>query len=254
MIPQRLSIEVTNLCQKGCSFCYNASGAGGSTSWTTASLLDFVLDCQGTGTEAVSFGGGEPLLFDGLFDVLEELKGSIFRSITTNGIQLDDQITYRALLKSEPDKVHVSIHDPENQKEVDQVICQVKKLDRDGITSGINLLIHQSSLPAGLQVAENIHQAGISSERVIFIPLHGDDSPTPEEVANTAGGQPFQSVSCLQECRIRERFCAVGWDQKVGWCSYTSSRKELPELSAAGLEKALKDLPLTSCETHLPRL
>ena len=212
-----------------------------------------MLDCQAAGTEAVSFGGGEPLLFEGLFDVLDQTKGSIFRSITSNGLLLEDPDVYRALVTSTPNKVHISIHDPENVNEVNQVIHQVKKLDQDGVTSGINLLVHQSTIQAAQHTAEKIQAEGIGLERVIFIPRHGENSPTPDKVASVAGEQPFQSVSCLTGCRKKSNFCAIGWDQKVGWCSYTSSRKSMDSLSAAGLEEALTDLPLTDCETQLPR-
>ena len=35
--------------------------------------------------KAVSFGGGEPLQYDDLFAVLERLRGTLFRSLTSNG-------------------------------------------------------------------------------------------------------------------------------------------------------------------------
>lgn len=253
MTVQRISIEITNRCQKGCSFCYNASGNQGSTRWTPSSLVEFLLSCQGAGTEAVSFGGGEPLLFEGLFDVLTELKGTLFRTVTTNGMLLDQQETFKTLVDSQPDKVHVSIHNPGDNREVTRVINQVRVLKENGITSGINLLVRRSSLSAAMVTGERIRQAGITPDRVIYIPLHGEDSPSPEEVAEAAGGSPFQSVSCLTDCRISPRFCSLGWDRSVGWCSYTSSRRNLDELTAAGLEVALQGLPLKECTDQIPR-
>jgi len=254
MTVQKLSIEVTNQCQKGCSFCYNKSNTSGTSNWTRSNLVDFILDCKQSGTEAVSFGGGEPLLFEGIFDVLAELTGLLFRSLTTNGLLLDDSSVYRALMRSRPEKVHISIHNPADREEVTRTIRQVKKLEDDGVSGGINLLVHHSSLEETRHTSEQIRLSGIGSRQVIYIPRHGEDSPSAEEVAYAAGQTPFQSVSCLQGCRRKPGFCAVGWDQKVGWCSYTSSRKLLNEPTASGLEEALTDLQLTPCGANLPRL
>src|SRR5258708_33211157 len=85
---ERISIEVTNRCAKACSFCYNHSLPEGDTRWTTDELVAFVRDCAAHGVKAVSFGGGEPLQFDGLFDTLTHLQGVLFRSITSNGLLL----------------------------------------------------------------------------------------------------------------------------------------------------------------------
>ena len=251
---QRISVEVTNRCQKGCPFCYNASGPRKTTRWTASSLIAFVLSCHAAGTKAVSFGGGEPLLFEGIFQVLEELEGVLFRSLTTNGLLLEQKETFQALVSKRPDKVHISIHDVENDTEVKRVLRQVKRLEDRGITSGINLLIRHSTLSAARDAAEEIRSRGIGPERVIYIPMHGADAPSPEEVADAAGGKPFQSVSCLKGCRISPRFCSISWDQTVGWCSYTSSRSRLQERTASGLASALQDLPLVHCENHLPRI
>jgi sulfatase maturation enzyme AslB (radical SAM superfamily) len=253
MTVQRISVEVTNRCQKGCSFCYNASGKERTTRWTSSSLIEFLQSCNREGTAAVSFGGGEPLLFEGLFEVLDGLMGTVFRSVTTNGLMLEQPENLHRLVAAQPDKVHISIHNPGDDQEVTRVIQQVSELQHRGITSGINLLVRRSSLPGAVRVGEKIRQAGIDSKRVIYIPLHGEDSPCPDDIAEVAGGQPFQSVNCLTGCRISPRFCSLGWDQSVGWCSYTSSRKMLKELTAEGLAAALKGLPLQECTELLPR-
>src|SRR5687768_11862332 len=109
---ERISIELTNRCGKGCSFCYNASGRDGGTTWTVADLTAFCTDCADHRVAAVSFGGGEPLEFAGLFDVLAALRGRVFRSMTTNGLLLDAAAIAR-LRDAGIDKAHVSIHFPE---------------------------------------------------------------------------------------------------------------------------------------------
>jgi MoaA/NifB/PqqE/SkfB family radical SAM enzyme len=122
----RISIELTNRCSKACWFCYSASQPQGVTTWTVEDVTRLVRDCAANGVRAVSFGGGEPLQFSGLFDVLSALDGVLFRSITTNGLLAQGALLDR-LCAARPDKVHISIHFPNHPTEVDRVITQVQR-------------------------------------------------------------------------------------------------------------------------------
>jgi MoaA/NifB/PqqE/SkfB family radical SAM enzyme len=242
---ERLSIEVTNKCAKACWFCYNHSHAEGATEWTPDELVGFVTDCAARGAKAVSFGGGEPLQYGGLFDVLRRLRGTLFRSITTNGLLLHGE-TLDALLDAAPDKVHVSIHFPERAAEVQRVVRQVTELAERGIKSGVNFLVARSNLDAAAKAAEEVRAAGIGNERIVYLPMRVTDTPTPAEVARVAGGK-FQSTSCLMGCAKSLGFCSIGWDRKVAWCSYTETRVPLPELTYRGLTASLDGLGLKFC-------
>jgi hypothetical protein len=244
--PDRVSIELTNRCAKACWFCYNHSQPAGATQWTVEELTAFVADLAAGGVKAVSFGGGEPLQHDGLFEVLRRLDGVLFRSLTSNGLLLHDEMIER-LIAARPDKVHLSIHFPERHAEVERVIAQVHDLARRGIRSGINLLVARSNLAAAALAAEKARQAGIGNERIVYLPMRGQDTPTPAEVCKVAGGGPFQSMSCLAACARSPRFCSIGWDRTVAWCSYTTTRAPLLQLSHAGLLAALEGLGLAFC-------
>ena len=111
MALERLSVELTNQCAKACWFCYSASTPTGQTRWKVDEVVSFVTDCAARGLKAVSFGGGEPLEHPGVFDILDGLRGVLFRSLTTNGLLLEGEVLDRLVLAA-PDKVHVSIHFP----------------------------------------------------------------------------------------------------------------------------------------------
>lgn len=243
---ERLSIELTNQCSKQCAFCYNNSHPTGNTTWTSDELITFLLDCAESGTQAVSFGGGEPLEYPGLFEVLQRLQGILFRSVTSNGLHLRGEVLDR-LVAARPDKVHLSIHFPEQFQEVKRVINQVKQLEDLGICSGINLLVSKSKLISAFQATQKLYELGIASDRIVFLPMRGTDTPSPKEIAWVANGQPFQSMSCLMACKSSPRFCAISWDKQVAWCSYTVARRPLPALTANALELALQELPLVFC-------
>jgi hypothetical protein len=54
-------------------------------------------------------------------------------------------------------------------------------------------------------------------------------------------------MTCLTACGSSPRFCSVGWDKRVAWCSYTATRAPLRELTFAGLAAALDGLGLEFC-------
>lgn len=246
----RISIELTNQCQKGCWFCYNHSQPEGRALWTAGELVDFVTDCARNGVEAVSFGGGEPLQYPAWQEVLGALNGIVFRSLTSNGLLLNETVMQQ-MAQTGLEKVHLSIHFPERRAEVDRVIAQVHRLEAWGIRSGINLLVARSQLKEATKAAESIRQSGIGNERIVYLPMRGRDTPSPGKVAEVAGRMPFQSMSCLMECGKSSRFCSIGWDKTVAWCSYTRSRAKLKCLSYAGLCAAISGLGLEYCgEDH----
>jgi hypothetical protein len=251
----RISVELTNACNKGCWFCYNSSRPQGTTAWRIDELLEFVESCAAATVRAVSFGGGEPLQYPGWYEVLLNLRGRLFRSLTTNGLPLVERACFDRLVAAAPDKVHISIHFPDRIDEVTRVIAQVKALECAGICSGVNLLVSRTKLAACADASARLQAAGIGHHRVVYLPMRISDTPTAAEVAEVAGGRPFQSMTCLAGCGRSPRFCSVGWNKTVAWCSYTRSKHPLPALSYEGLLHALANLNLEYCgHETTPRL
>jgi MoaA/NifB/PqqE/SkfB family radical SAM enzyme len=241
-----ISIELTNRCAKACWFCYNHSAPEGETRWQLDEVLAFVRDCAANGVKAVSLGGGEPLQYPGVFALLNQLDGALFRSVTTNGLLLHGDNLDR-LVAANPNKVHVSIHFPERANEVARVICQVHELASRGVRSGVNFLVTRSNLPAASDAAQRVRDAGIGNDRIVYLPMRGRDTPTPSELAEVAGRTPFQSMTCLTKCGPSPRFASIGWDKSIAWCSYTAARRRLPELTFAGLTATMNGLGLEFC-------
>lgn len=242
---ERLSVEVTNRCAKGCWFCYARSGPAGGTTWTADDLVGFALDCARGGVRAVSFGGGEPLEWPEIFEVLGRTRGALFRSMTTNGLALDAGL--EGLVRVGVDKVHVSVHAPDRPSEVARVLRQVRALEAAGVRSGVNLVVAGSGLEAAGRAAAALREGGVGNDRIVYLPMRGRDTPSPEEVAAVAGGDRFQSMTCLSGCAGSPRFASVSWDRRVGWCSYTPVRAELAAPTHAALLHALRGLGLAFC-------
>ena len=243
---ERLSIELTNRCNKACVFCYNHSHPAGDTCWQADEVVGFVLDCVSQGTRAVSFGGGEPLLHADLFAILYRLQGRVFRSLTTNGLLLDDTALFARLVAAKPDKVQISIHQPGLEAEVSRVVRQIGALEAAGIVCGVNLLVSADALVATSAAASKLHKAGLDNRRIVYLPQRGDNTPSANDIMKLASG-PFQSVSCLTRCGPSPRFCSISWDKTAAWCSYTEARRVLPALTHAGLLAALQGLDVIHC-------
>jgi len=244
---ERLSIELGNRCRKACAFCYSASSPAGETRWTVADVVALVTDGARHGVRAVSFGGGEPLEVPALlFGALAGLRGVVFRSFTTSGLDLD--AAFADVVAAAPDKVHVSIHHPGARAEVERVVSQVGRLAAAGIASGVNLLVARSQLAAAGAAAATLHAAGIDNRRIVYLPMRGDvaETPTPAELAAVAGDR-FQSMTCLPACAPSPRFAALAWDRTVAHCSYTTARRPLVAPTHAALLAALATCGLTFC-------
>lgn len=243
----RISIDLSNYCSKQCDFCYNHSTKEGNILWKVEELIPFILDLHKHGIDAVSFGGGEPFEYDGIFDLISGLISEMYVSVTSNGLPLEKEEVLSILLQNKPDKIHLTIHHPEIKVEVERVIKMVKKIAAERIKSGVNLLVSDFNTKEAKTVYEELLSNGITSDRIILIPRRFTCEPTPKELSAIAGGKPFQSPSCLTGCKQPAEFCSVSWDKKVNWCSYASGKQPLQELTYKGLMEALNKVQFGCC-------
>jgi len=248
---ERLSIELTDRCSKACAFCYAGARPEGARAWAPDDVVALLRDCARQGTRAVSFGGGEPLEYPHLLAVLAATRGLLFRSITTNGLLLDGALD--ALAAAAPEKVHVSVHQPEDAAEVARAGRQVAALEARGIRGGVNLLVRRSGLGAARAAGEALRRVGVGPDRLIWLPMRPTDTPSAEALAASAGG-PFQSATCITGCAPSPRFASLAADGSVAPCSYTRRRAPLAAPTHAALAAALATATaaLTPCSGGTP--
>lgn len=247
---ERVSVEPSRRCGKGCAFCYNGSSRTGEGLWTELELTALAIDLGAHGVRSISFGGGEPLEVPWIFSILTTLRGAILRSLTTNGLPLLEPDVLDRLVRAHPDKVHVSIHDPENTREVERVIAQVVSLAERSLRSGVNVLVRRSQLDAATRAIEALAKAGIGLDRIVLLPMRGEDTPSPAEVARAAGNARFQSMTCLSACGKSPRFVSIDAERAAAWCSYTRTRRALRAPTHAALMAALDGLGLEDCASN----
>jgi MoaA/NifB/PqqE/SkfB family radical SAM enzyme len=238
---EQLSIDLSNYCTKGCPFCYNKSNAKGDSVWLPEEVILFAEDCIAHGVKAVSLGGGEPFEYDGIFQVIESLYPKCYLTVTTNGIPLENDVTWKKLMDTHPDKIHITIHQPKDCEEVKRVMHQIKKLKDTYIKPGLNLLVRASQVSEAKIVFEEALTL-LNLDQIILIPQRNSDTPTPKDLSLVAGRHPFQSPSCILNCQRPDGFCSVSWDKRVNFCSYASGKISLDSLDYKGLINALSEI------------
>lgn len=242
-----LSLDLSNYCSKQCPFCYNHSTKEGNVMWQPQEVINFCCDCIENGVKAVSLGGGEPFEYEGVFEIIDALYPKCYLSVTTNGLPLAGTDVWNKLIMHQPDKIHVSIHNPQSAKEVATVEQLIHRLQNEtNIKPGINLLVGADNVDAAKDVY-NLMRHSLDADQIIVIPQRFSNTPTPRQLATIAGGQPFQSPSCLLKCKRPENFVSVSWDKRVNSCSYAFGKQQLETLDYAGLMSALEKVQWKSC-------
>ena len=242
-----LSIDLSNYCSKQCEFCYNHSNKQGNTIWTTTEVISFANDCINNGIKSISLGGGEPFEYEGIFDIIDALQPKVYLSITTNGLPLETDAIWQLLSKHQPDKIHVTIHQPDDSAEVERVLNLLKRIGQTQIKPGVNLLVNKNKLQYCKVVYQKMRSI-LTPEQIILVPQRFKNTPSAKDLVIVSGKEAFQSPSCLLQCKKPERFVSVSWDKKVNFCSYASGKQDLKTLDYNGLEKALKLVSFKSCQ------
>lgn len=241
-----LSIDLSNYCSKQCPFCYNHSTRAGNTMWKPSEVINFASDCIRHGIKAVSLGGGEPFEYEGVFEVIKALYPQCYLSVTSNGLPLEDESMWQLLEQCKPDKIHITIHQPNNENEVRRVEALLPRIKAIGIKPGLNLLVGADRIEAATNVFQRMKKL-LDSDQIILVPQRFSNMPTPKQLASIAGGKPFQSPSCLLACKRPENFCSVSWDKKVNSCSFAPNKETLETLDYAGLTSALGKIKWAKC-------
>lgn len=216
--------------------------------WKTAEVIGFCSDCIEHGVKAVSLGGGEPFEYEGIFEIIDALYPCCYLSVTTNGLPLEDVRIWNLLMQHRPDKIHVTIHQPQDENEVNRVEKLIRRIAELGIKPGLNLLVEADKIPAATRAYERLSQI-LNRDQIILVPQRYGNTPTPKQLATISGGKPFQSPTCLMQCRRPEKFCSVSWDKRVNSCSYAPGKQPLASLTFEGLIEALDRVKWRSCNS-----
>jgi MoaA/NifB/PqqE/SkfB family radical SAM enzyme len=113
-IEENLSIEVTTHCNSPCSHCFARAGIGEHASLSFDLAKQISTEGYAAGYRHFHVTGGEPLLWDGLFDLLDHVFNLGYKTVflNTNGWLLSGNVS-RRLARYDGLTISVSLQGPE---------------------------------------------------------------------------------------------------------------------------------------------
>lgn len=181
--PLELSIELTTRCNLDCPHCLaEASKEGKSIPYDR--ILSLVDEAQLIGVRILDLGGGEPLLYDGFFDLCEYiLSKGLKLSFVTNGLLIPTRInSLRRILKKYDDLlgVGVSLDGPSPElhgyfrpKETfDSAIEAIIMLRESGAKVSVSCVLNKENIKVIPEFLSFLSALNISDVRFLpFMPL-----------------------------------------------------------------------------------
>ncbi len=102
-------VEITNLCNLRCPFCYSASGCVRREELTLSEMRRVILDLRSLGCRRVTLMGGEFLMRPDWHEIARIVKETgMDLMLVTNGLLIDDEARHR-FVELEPQAIGVSL-------------------------------------------------------------------------------------------------------------------------------------------------
>mgnify|MGYP002601340448 FL=1 len=162
-------LELTRACNLKCIHCLNNSGIKQKDELTKEDLLKLIKNFSSHGVQEIRFTGGEPLLFNGIYDLIKfATEEGICTSLGTNGTLVTKEVA-KKLKESGLKKVVVSIdgnkkiHDKiRGRKNYQKAMHGLKYLQKNGINVRVNSVIMKSNMEDVIKLAKKISRKKIT--------------------------------------------------------------------------------------------
>lgn len=180
--PEVVHLAITTRCNLACPGCY-VPRSGTVPGWAVAELRELINQWARMRVFQLAVGGGEPLLYEGLFEVLAYAwERGIVPNLTTNGTLLDADVV-RQLERAGVARVNVSWNGPgtEHGGRRQAVMRALQLLLDSTLQVGVNLLVTPALLPLLPHVLARLQTLGV--QRVTILRPKPPAMPTG---ANTA--------------------------------------------------------------------
>ena len=246
LAPLHIRIKPTNICNHNCSYCaYRAESLQLGKDMKKTDMipqekaLEIIEDIIDMGVKAVTFsGGGEPLLYSHLAEVLKRLAASPVKfAALTNGSRLEGEIA--ELLAHQGTWVRVSMDGWDNASyaeyrrisidEFDKVIGNMQKFKKLGgpCRLGISIIVDQKNVVHLYEFIKKMKDVGVDSVKIspCIISNHGEENNRYHEPIFAIGKEQIQrSIEDLQENNF-EIFDSyheleTKFSKDYSWCPY----------------------------------
>ena len=193
--PRSVQFSLTNHCNLSCWFCSRPTER--PSHWTVDTALALLADLDHLGVAEVAFGGGEPLVFKGIFDLVDALTTHTRLAVhlTTNGQLLTDDALTR--LHGKVGEIRLSLYEDNDWRDT------IRRLDRHGQRFGVNQLVTPTTLPELPSRLADLAELGCQD--VLLLPAVGEPTLalTPAQTRQLAAlldTAPFPGIIKLGVC------------------------------------------------------
>nr|MBA4405573.1 hypothetical protein [Nanoarchaeum sp.] len=158
-VPYHISVELTSLCNLKCEHCYNDFSKS-EINYTSLELIALLNEWKKYGLRGVELTGGEPFLYNGIWDILEYCNQNFDKfALLTNGTlikkkeavklsQYKDKMIMNISLDGSCSKIHDKMR---SSGSFEKVINEIKYL----VKSGLLMRIAMSVTPDNIFDLEN---------------------------------------------------------------------------------------------------
>ncbi|MDV3293437.1 MAG: radical SAM protein [Nitrososphaerales archaeon] len=183
--PLYVAVQVTNVCNRQCRWCYaSSSSSAPSGVWTREKLLNLCHYLDRWGVLGVAFGGGETFTFPGFATLATQVWDSTGLDVgaTSNG----DLITHEdlATMRGHFGHLRISVWHPSEFR------SKVIRLLGQGVDIGINTILFKGGVGLVKSIVEEGVKAGVNDFLILACKVYGGavDSMAPdaEDVRNLA--------------------------------------------------------------------
>lgn len=157
-------LELTRACNLRCIHCLNNSGEKLKNQLEFSEFKKLIIDLSLCGIQEIRFTGGEPLVYDKIYDLIKlATDNGIYTSIGTNGTLITENVA-KKLKKSGLKKAIISIDGTKNthdkirgQGNFNKAMKGIENLEKYGIETRINSVIMKSNMNDIISLAKNLH-------------------------------------------------------------------------------------------------
>ncbi|MBQ8299617.1 MAG: radical SAM protein [Clostridia bacterium] len=162
-------LELTRGCNLKCKHCLNNSGISEKNQINFEGWYSLITQLADAGIQEIRFTGGEPLIFDGIYDLMKHASElGIFVSIGTNATLITKEVARklkenglkRAVVSLDgTEEMHNEIRGEGNYK---KTIDAIKYLQEEGISIKVNSVIMRSNMDDVINLAKQLNREKIS--------------------------------------------------------------------------------------------
>ena len=167
--PESLHIELTSRCALHCKQCYK--GSANDNDISHSKLQQFITEAEAMKVFQIALGGGEPLLYPHLADVVSDIsRRGMSVSVTTGGVGLD-AVTLNVLGKAGLNHIQVSLNGADEQTNTlsrdgySQALASLRLLSGHGMSFGINWVARMDNidnLPEIISLTKTLNAGNIN--------------------------------------------------------------------------------------------